>query len=213
MKSDFINFKNHFRICINSRMNYGWRFKFLAFWSKWNNEWGMYYMAPACTSRKPKLIQSPNGPNGLDFIWAESVKSPKAMDLCLGLGSWKPKKWKNLLCSFFFSKSVEEFGEKLKWRNPSLWFRQLRLLEPSLRFHSGAILLLFLQLSSPDIPYLIHLPPFFLRYGFMFGRESARKDLGDLIQDLRRGTSNSDSSSSETPQSWFGTVWLFLRCV
>ncbi|XP_038888236.1 uncharacterized protein LOC120078095 [Benincasa hispida] len=39
-------------------------------------------------------------------------------------------------------------------------------------------------------------------YGFMFGRESARKDLGDLILDLRRGTSNSDSSSSssETPQ-------------
>ncbi|XP_022156252.1 uncharacterized protein LOC111023182 [Momordica charantia] len=31
-------------------------------------------------------------------------------------------------------------------------------------------------------------------YGFMFGRESARKDLGDLIQDLRRGSSNSDSS-------------------
>ncbi|XP_023553989.1 uncharacterized protein LOC111811404 [Cucurbita pepo subsp. pepo] len=36
-------------------------------------------------------------------------------------------------------------------------------------------------------------------YGFMFGRESARKDLGDLIQDLRRGSSDSDSSSA-TPQ-------------
>ncbi|KAG7011478.1 hypothetical protein SDJN02_26384 [Cucurbita argyrosperma subsp. argyrosperma] len=35
-------------------------------------------------------------------------------------------------------------------------------------------------------------------YGFMFGRESARKDLGDLIQDLRRGSSN--DSSSATPQ-------------
>ncbi|XP_022931780.1 uncharacterized protein LOC111438056 [Cucurbita moschata] len=35
-------------------------------------------------------------------------------------------------------------------------------------------------------------------YGFMFGRESARKDLGDLIQDLRRGSSN--DSSSANPQ-------------
>ena len=34
----------------------------------------------------------------------------------------------------------------------------------------------------------------------MFGRESARKDLGDLIQDLRRGISKPDSSS-ETPHS------------
>ncbi|PSS09672.1 DNA-directed RNA polymerase II subunit RPB2 [Actinidia chinensis var. chinensis] len=30
-------------------------------------------------------------------------------------------------------------------------------------------------------------------YGFMFGRESARKELGDLIEDLRRG--NPDPSS------------------
>ncbi|KAI5594468.1 hypothetical protein POPTR_003G085400v4 [Populus trichocarpa] len=29
------------------------------------------------------------------------------------------------------------------------------------------------------------------RYGFMFGRESARKELGDLIEDLRRGNPNS----------------------
>ncbi|KDP45987.1 hypothetical protein JCGZ_11890 [Jatropha curcas] len=29
-------------------------------------------------------------------------------------------------------------------------------------------------------------------YGFMFGRESARKELGDLIEDLRRGNSTSN---------------------
>lgn len=28
-------------------------------------------------------------------------------------------------------------------------------------------------------------------YGFMFGRESARKELGDLIEGLRRGNPNS----------------------
>lgn len=28
-------------------------------------------------------------------------------------------------------------------------------------------------------------------YGFMFGRESARKELGDLIEGLRRGNLNS----------------------
>ncbi|XP_022772456.1 uncharacterized protein LOC111315119 [Durio zibethinus] len=33
-------------------------------------------------------------------------------------------------------------------------------------------------------------------YGFMFGRESARKELGDLIESLRRNNSNSSSSSS-----------------
>ncbi|XP_010540796.1 PREDICTED: uncharacterized protein LOC104814457 [Tarenaya hassleriana] len=32
-------------------------------------------------------------------------------------------------------------------------------------------------------------------YGFMFGRESARKELGDLIEDLRRGGSSSGSPS------------------
>jgi len=37
-----------------------------------------------------------------------------------------------------------------------------------------------------------------LRYGFMFGRESSRKELGELIESLRRG--NSDSASSP-PQS------------
>ncbi|XP_030946677.1 uncharacterized protein LOC115971122 [Quercus lobata] len=31
-------------------------------------------------------------------------------------------------------------------------------------------------------------------YGFMFGRESSRKELGELIESLRRG--NSDSASS-----------------
>ncbi|KAJ8747540.1 hypothetical protein K2173_003684 [Erythroxylum novogranatense] len=31
-------------------------------------------------------------------------------------------------------------------------------------------------------------------YGFMFGRESARKELGDLIDNLRRGNSVADSS-------------------
>ncbi|KAG8389707.1 hypothetical protein BUALT_Bualt01G0006700 [Buddleja alternifolia] len=34
-------------------------------------------------------------------------------------------------------------------------------------------------------------------YGFMFGRESARKELGDLIETLRR--SNSDPASSVPP--------------
>ncbi|KAL5551267.1 hypothetical protein UlMin_001443 [Ulmus minor] len=35
-------------------------------------------------------------------------------------------------------------------------------------------------------------------YGFMFGRESARKDLGDLIKDLRLGNSNSDPPPSHS---------------
>ncbi|XP_010274548.1 PREDICTED: uncharacterized protein LOC104609847 [Nelumbo nucifera] len=30
-------------------------------------------------------------------------------------------------------------------------------------------------------------------YGFMFGRESARKELGDLIEDLRRRNLNTSS--------------------
>ncbi|GFP90072.1 hypothetical protein PHJA_001151000 [Phtheirospermum japonicum] len=34
-------------------------------------------------------------------------------------------------------------------------------------------------------------------YGFMFGRESARKELGDLIETLRHP--NSDPASSEPP--------------
>ncbi|KAG5028399.1 hypothetical protein AAZX31_05G065800 [Glycine max] len=33
-------------------------------------------------------------------------------------------------------------------------------------------------------------------YGFMFGRESSRKELSDLIQDLRHGGGNPPSSSS-----------------
>ncbi|RZC74534.1 hypothetical protein C5167_050016 [Papaver somniferum] len=32
-------------------------------------------------------------------------------------------------------------------------------------------------------------------YGFMFGRESSRKELGNVIQDLRRGNNN----QNETP--------------
>ncbi|KAI3456461.1 hypothetical protein Pfo_013124 [Paulownia fortunei] len=32
-------------------------------------------------------------------------------------------------------------------------------------------------------------------YGFMFGRESARKDLGDLIETLRRSSSGPDSTA------------------
>ncbi|XXG66624.1 hypothetical protein AAC387_Pa06g0158 [Persea americana] len=32
-------------------------------------------------------------------------------------------------------------------------------------------------------------------YGFMFGRESARKELGNLIEDLRRTNTSSDSSA------------------
>ncbi|XP_043718481.1 uncharacterized protein LOC122666419 [Telopea speciosissima] len=31
-------------------------------------------------------------------------------------------------------------------------------------------------------------------YGFMFGRESARKELGVLIEDLRRGNPKMDTS-------------------
>ncbi|XP_022875481.1 uncharacterized protein LOC111393929 [Olea europaea var. sylvestris] len=34
-------------------------------------------------------------------------------------------------------------------------------------------------------------------YGFMFGRESARKELSDLIESLRRA--NSDPASSSLP--------------
>lgn len=34
------------------------------------------------------------------------------------------------------------------------------------------------------------------RYGFMFGRESARKELGELIEDLRR---RADPSSGSPP--------------
>ncbi|XP_062023146.1 uncharacterized protein LOC133739381 [Rosa rugosa] len=33
-------------------------------------------------------------------------------------------------------------------------------------------------------------------YGFMFGRESARKELGSLIEDLRRQNPNSDPPHS-----------------
>ncbi|KNA05272.1 hypothetical protein SOVF_191980 [Spinacia oleracea] len=36
-------------------------------------------------------------------------------------------------------------------------------------------------------------------YGFMFGRESSRKELGDLIDDLRR--SNSDSNPTPPPHT------------
>ncbi|PIN17892.1 hypothetical protein CDL12_09449 [Handroanthus impetiginosus] len=36
-------------------------------------------------------------------------------------------------------------------------------------------------------------------YGFMFGRESARKELGDLIENLRR--SSSDPASTATQPS------------
>ncbi|KAJ0970745.1 hypothetical protein J5N97_018704 [Dioscorea zingiberensis] len=32
-------------------------------------------------------------------------------------------------------------------------------------------------------------------YGFMFGRESARKELADLIEDLRRGNDGAKKSS------------------
>ncbi|KAE8055523.1 hypothetical protein FH972_012357 [Carpinus fangiana] len=38
-------------------------------------------------------------------------------------------------------------------------------------------------------------------YGFMFGRESARKELGELIKDLRCGNSDSAASSSSPPPS------------
>ncbi|XP_028956807.1 uncharacterized protein [Malus domestica] len=36
-------------------------------------------------------------------------------------------------------------------------------------------------------------------YGFMFGRESARKELGSLIEDLRRQNPNSDPPHSPPP--------------
>jgi hypothetical protein len=35
-------------------------------------------------------------------------------------------------------------------------------------------------------------------YGFMFGRESARKELGDVIENLRRGNSDSASPPSHS---------------
>ncbi|KAI5655825.1 hypothetical protein M9H77_33012 [Catharanthus roseus] len=35
-------------------------------------------------------------------------------------------------------------------------------------------------------------------YGFMFGRESARKELGDLIDSLRRSNSSSSPPSSHS---------------
>ncbi|KAF7828503.1 DNA-directed RNA polymerase II subunit RPB2 [Senna tora] len=35
-------------------------------------------------------------------------------------------------------------------------------------------------------------------YGFMFGRESSRKELGDLIADLRRGNPTSSGSNSHS---------------
>ncbi|OMO70110.1 hypothetical protein CCACVL1_19107 [Corchorus capsularis] len=38
-------------------------------------------------------------------------------------------------------------------------------------------------------------------YGFMFGRESARKELGVLIENLRRDISESSPSSSPPPHS------------
>ncbi|OVA12727.1 hypothetical protein BVC80_9019g31 [Macleaya cordata] len=34
----------------------------------------------------------------------------------------------------------------------------------------------------------------YLRYGFMFGRESSRKELGDIIEDLRRGNNQNDAA-------------------
>ncbi|KMZ64493.1 putative membrane lipoprotein [Zostera marina] len=34
-------------------------------------------------------------------------------------------------------------------------------------------------------------------YGFMFGRESARKELGNLIEDLRKGNDRSELHSSK----------------
>ncbi|GMN30846.1 hypothetical protein TIFTF001_003003 [Ficus carica] len=35
-------------------------------------------------------------------------------------------------------------------------------------------------------------------YGFMFGRESARKELGDLIEDLRHANPGSDPPPSHS---------------
>lgn len=40
------------------------------------------------------------------------------------------------------------------------------------------------------------------RYGFMFGRESARKELSDLIESLRRANSDPASSSLPPQHSW-----------
>ncbi|CAL4966400.1 unnamed protein product [Urochloa decumbens] len=34
-------------------------------------------------------------------------------------------------------------------------------------------------------------------YGFMFGRESARRELGGIIDDLRKSTTSSTTASSE----------------
>ncbi|KAK6124491.1 hypothetical protein DH2020_017273 [Rehmannia glutinosa] len=38
-------------------------------------------------------------------------------------------------------------------------------------------------------------------YGFMFGRESARKELGDLIETLRQSSSGPTSTASPPQQS------------
>ncbi|XP_004148372.3 uncharacterized protein LOC101212897 [Cucumis sativus] len=76
---------------------------------------------------------------------------------------------------FFFSESAEEFGE-----------REIEMGKSFTLIQTVATAGAFSAIS--------------FWYGFMFGRESARKDLGDLIQDLRRGISKPDSSS-ETPHS------------
>ncbi|KAK9144773.1 hypothetical protein Sjap_004676 [Stephania japonica] len=36
-----------------------------------------------------------------------------------------------------------------------------------------------------------------LWYGFMFGRESARRELGDIIEDLRRRNGSANSAKEE----------------
>ncbi|KAL2233746.1 uncharacterized protein LOC110011233 [Sesamum indicum] len=37
-------------------------------------------------------------------------------------------------------------------------------------------------------------------YGFMFGRESARKELNDLIENLRRSSSDATSTAPPPPE-------------
>ncbi|KAK8983791.1 hypothetical protein V6N11_009576 [Hibiscus sabdariffa] len=50
-------------------------------------------------------------------------------------------------------------------------------------------------------------------YGFMFGRESARKELGDLIESLRRDNSNSSSSPLAMAIKIYKTMLVVTLCV
>ncbi|OAO98032.1 hypothetical protein AXX17_AT4G20160 [Arabidopsis thaliana] len=57
---------------------------------------------------------------------------------------------------------------------------------------SSSSILVFFSFHVSSLGF--KLPYSISRYGFMFGRESARKELGGLIEELRRGGSNSNST-------------------